>query len=81
MAIKVPPGQHPPFEVIDDQHHAGIVIITTAICLVITLVCLLIRVYVRLLLSSSFGVDDFVLLAATVRTTDMTLRTCRQCAS
>jgi hypothetical protein len=68
MAIKVPSsGQYPPFEVIDSQHHAGIIIITAAICLVITLVCLLIRVYVRVLLSPTFGIDDWILLAATVR--------------
>ena len=66
MAIKVPPGQYPPFEVVHDQHHAGIIIITAAICLVISLVCLLIRVYVRFLLSSSFGSDDLILLGATV---------------
>jgi hypothetical protein len=67
MAIKVPPGQSPPFETIDDKHHAGIIIITAAICLMISLVCLLIRVYVRIFLSPPWGSDDIVLLGATVR--------------
>ncbi|KAJ6166660.1 hypothetical protein N7470_002107 [Penicillium chermesinum] len=66
MAIKVPPGQSPPFETIDDKHHAGIIIITGAICLMISLVCLLIRVYVRAFLSPPWGSDDVILLAATI---------------
>ncbi|KAJ6092079.1 hypothetical protein N7467_004048 [Penicillium canescens] len=66
MAIKVPPGQSPPFETIDDKHHAGIIIITGAICLMISLVCLLIRVYVRAFLSPPWGSDDIILLGATI---------------
>jgi hypothetical protein len=67
MAIKVPFGQSPPFETIDDKHHAGVIIITAAICLVISLVCLLIRVYVRIFLNPPWGSDDIILLGATVR--------------
>ncbi|OGE56390.1 hypothetical protein PENARI_c003G02958 [Penicillium arizonense] len=66
MAIKVPPGQSPPFETIDDKHHAGIIIITGAICLMISLVCLLIRVYVRVFLNPPWGSDDIILLGATI---------------
>ncbi|KAJ5826559.1 hypothetical protein N7447_003322 [Penicillium robsamsonii] len=66
MAIKVPTGQSPPFETVDDKHHAGIIIITAAICLMISLVCLLIRVYVRKFLSPPWGSDDIVLLGATI---------------
>ncbi|CAI7660814.1 unnamed protein product [Penicillium pancosmium] len=66
MAIKVPPGQSPPFETIDDKHHAGIIILTAAICLVISLVSLLIRVYVRKFLSPPWGSDDIILLGATI---------------
>jgi hypothetical protein len=69
MAIKVPPGQSPPFETVDSDHHAGIIIIVSAICLVLSLVCLLIRVYVRFFLSPPFGIDDVILLGATVSTT------------
>ncbi|CAG8895297.1 unnamed protein product [Penicillium egyptiacum] len=66
MAIKVPPGQSPPFETIDEKHHAGIIIIVAAICLVISLVCLLIRVYVRVFLNPPWGSDDIILLGATI---------------
>ncbi|THC89557.1 hypothetical protein EYZ11_011001 [Aspergillus tanneri] len=66
MAIKVPPGQFEPYQTVDSQHHAGIIIITSAICLVITLVCLLIRLYVRLLLSPPLAFDDVILLGATL---------------
>ncbi|KAJ5976134.1 hypothetical protein N7481_009841 [Penicillium waksmanii] len=66
MAIKVPPGQSPPFETIDDKHHAGIIIITAAICLVISLVNLLICVYVRKFISPPWGSDDMILLGATI---------------
>ncbi|KAJ5382188.1 hypothetical protein N7517_000099 [Penicillium concentricum] len=66
MAIKVPTGQSPPFETVDDKHHAGIIIITAAVCLMISLVCLLIRVYVRKFLSPPWGSDDIVLLGATI---------------
>lgn len=61
----VPDGQSPPFQVIDDQHHGGLVIISGAICLSVSLVCLLIRLYVRLYLSPPFAYDDYVLLSAT----------------
>ncbi|KAE8403185.1 hypothetical protein BDV37DRAFT_250853 [Aspergillus pseudonomiae] len=66
MAIRVPPGQLPPFETVDGDHHAGIIIIVSAICLVLSLVSLLIRLYVRFLLSPPFGIDDVILLGATV---------------
>ncbi|KAJ5787566.1 hypothetical protein N7457_002556 [Penicillium paradoxum] len=66
MAIKVPSDQSPPFETIDDKHHAGIIIITAAVCLMISLVCLLIRIYVRTYLCPPWGSDDIILLGATI---------------
>lgn len=62
----VPPGQSPPFEVVDAEHHGAWVIITAAFGLSVSLVCLLIRLYVRLILNPPFSYDDFVLLGATV---------------
>lgn len=62
----VPPGQSPPFEVIDGDHRGGVIIIVAACALVVSLVAVLIRVYVRLLLSPPLGLDDIVLLGATV---------------
>ncbi|KAJ5710386.1 hypothetical protein N7488_004542 [Penicillium malachiteum] len=66
MGLYVPPGQSPPFEVIDDHHHGGLIIISTALGLVVSLACFLIRLYVRLMLIPPFARDDFVLLGATV---------------
>lgn len=66
MGPYVPPGQSPPFEVVDDYHHAAYIIITAALGLVISLVCFLIRLYVRLMLIPPFASDDFILLGATV---------------
>lgn len=65
-SVVVPPGQSPPFEVIDSDHRGGVIIIVAACSLVLSLVAVLIRVYVRLLLSPPFGLDDHVLLGATV---------------
>lgn len=62
----MPPGQSPPFEVVDELHHGAWVIITAALGLVISLVCFLIRLYVRLMLIPPFARDDWVLLGATV---------------
>jgi hypothetical protein len=66
MGPYVPPGQSPPFQVVDDLHHGAWIIITAAFGLVVSLVCLLIRAYVRLALSPPFAYDDYVLLGATV---------------
>lgn len=66
MGPYVPAGQSPPFEVIDEYHRAAYIIITTALGLVISLVCFQIRLYVRLYLIPPFARDDFVLLGATV---------------
>ncbi|KAJ5129304.1 uncharacterized protein N7515_005343 [Penicillium bovifimosum] len=65
MGPYVPPGQSPPFEVVDEFHHGAWVIITAALGLVVTLVCLLIRLYVRLMLIPPFARDDWILLGAT----------------
>ncbi|KAJ5093306.1 hypothetical protein N7456_009167 [Penicillium angulare] len=66
MGPYVPPGQSPPFEVVDEFHHGAWIIITAALGMVISLVCFLIRLYVRLMLIPPFARDDFVLLGATV---------------
>ncbi|KAJ5155230.1 hypothetical protein N7492_008033 [Penicillium capsulatum] len=65
MGPYVPPGQSPPFEVVDEYHHAAYIIIATALGLVISLVCFLIRLYVRLMLIPPLARDDLVLLGAT----------------
>ncbi|GKZ22095.1 hypothetical protein AbraIFM66951_008834 [Aspergillus brasiliensis] len=54
-----------PLVVIDESHHAGIVIVVGTLALVMTLICLAIRVYVRTILSPGFGRDDYLLFVAT----------------
>lgn len=66
MGPYVPPGQSPPFEVVDEFHHGAWIIITAALGLVVSLVGFLIRLYVRFMLIPPFARDDFVLLGATV---------------
>ncbi|KAJ5136810.1 hypothetical protein N7448_005364 [Penicillium atrosanguineum] len=66
MGPYVPPGQSPPFEVVDEYHHGAWIIITAALGLVVSLACFLIRLYVRLMLIPPFARDDFVLLGATI---------------
>lgn len=66
MSPFVPPGQSPPFEVVDEYHHGAWIIITAALGLMLSLVCFLIRLYVRFMLIPPFARDDFVLLGATV---------------
>ncbi|GKZ74587.1 hypothetical protein AnigIFM50267_000824 [Aspergillus niger] len=51
--------------VIDESHHAGIVIVVGTLALIMTLICLIIRVYVRTILSPGFGRDDYLLFVAT----------------
>lgn len=56
----------PPLLIVDDTHHGAWVAIAAAFGLTLTLVCLLIRLYVRIAVSPPFGIDDLVLLFATV---------------
>ncbi|OOF90120.1 hypothetical protein ASPCADRAFT_519430 [Aspergillus carbonarius ITEM 5010] len=66
MGPYVPPGQSPPFQVVDDLHHGAWIIITGALGLVLSLVSFFIRLYVRLALHPPFAYDDYLLLGATV---------------
>ncbi|PYH34491.1 uncharacterized protein BO87DRAFT_48689 [Aspergillus neoniger CBS 115656] len=62
----VPPGQSPPFQVVDDLHHGAWIIITGALGLVVSLVSFFIKLYVRLALHPPFAFDDYLLLGATI---------------
>ncbi|OJZ87653.1 hypothetical protein ASPFODRAFT_45364 [Aspergillus luchuensis CBS 106.47] len=62
----VPPGQSPPFQVVDDLHHGAWIIITGALGLVVSLVSFFIRLYVRIALHPPFAFDDYLLLGATI---------------
>ena len=62
----VPSGQASPVEVTNATHHGGWVVITAALGLCFGIVCLLIRLYVRLIISPPFTRDDYVHSVATV---------------
>ncbi len=62
----VPSGQAAPVEVINATHHGGWVVITAALGLTFGIVCLLIRLYVRLIINPPFTRDDYVHSVATV---------------
>lgn len=63
----IPPGQSAPAEFIDSTHHAGWIIISTAIGLTLFVFCLFIRLYVRLAISPITGVADYVLAGTGVK--------------
>ena len=62
----VPSGQAAPVEVTNATHHGGWVVITAALGLTFGIVCLLIRLYVRFIISPPFTRDDYVHSIATV---------------
>lgn len=64
--ISVPPGQYPPFAVVTDTDHTAWVIISTALGLAYTLLFGAIRIFSRYTTTRNFGLDDFLLAAATV---------------
>ncbi|KAK0511131.1 hypothetical protein JMJ35_006683 [Cladonia borealis] len=61
----VPSGQAAPVEVTNATHHGGWVVITAALGLTFGIVCLLIRLYVRFIISPPFTRDDYVHSIAT----------------
>ena len=62
----VPSGQAAPVEVTNATHHGAWVVITAALGLTFGIVCLLIRLYVRLIINPPFTRDDYVHSMATV---------------
>ena len=62
----VPSGQAAPVEVTNATHHGAWVVITAALGLTFGIVCLLIRLYVRFIISPPFTRDDYVHSIATV---------------
>lgn len=62
----LPTGQSAPVESIDSTHHGAWVVIATALGLVLGTVCLLIRLYVRVIITPPWSRDDYVHGAATV---------------
>lgn len=64
----VPTGQSAPVEITDATHHGAWVVIATALGLVLGFACLLIRLYVRVIITPPFARDDYIHAASTVRT-------------
>lgn len=63
----IPTGQSAPLAAIDAKHHGAWVVIATALGLVLGLVGILIRLYVRVVITPPFSRDDYVHVVATVR--------------
>ena len=64
-ATGLPPGYHEPFAKIDADHHGSWVIICNAFGLVVGLISLAIRAYIRAKVSPPFSIDDWILAGAT----------------
>ncbi|KAK5114229.1 hypothetical protein LTR85_010294 [Meristemomyces frigidus] len=61
----LPPGYHAPLAVADANHHGSWIVICNAFGLIVALICLAIRVYIRTKVSPPFLRDDHALSAAT----------------
>ena len=61
----LPSGYHAPLALADANHHGSWLIICNAFGLLVVLICLAIRTYIRTRVSPPFGKDDFTLTAAT----------------
>lgn len=70
----VPSGQTAPVEVISSTDHGAWIVIATALGLTLGLVALLIRFYVRVIISPPFSRDDYIHCAATVGLTELVLQ-------
>ena len=60
------PGQSPPFSIVTDSNHSGILLIATALCLIIAFVSILIRLFIRLGFRSEFAKDDIACFGSMV---------------
>lgn len=63
----VPTGQRAPVEIINSTHHGAWVVIATALGLLLAVICLLIRIYVRVVITPPFSRDDYIHALATVQ--------------
>ena len=65
-APAVPSGKSAPAEIVNSTNHGALVTITTAIGLLLVIVCLLIGLYAKLTMRTLAGKMDLFLLGATV---------------
>lgn len=68
-ASAIPSGQSAPVEIINATHHGAWIVIATALGLTLGLVCIFIRLYVRVLITPPLSNDDYIHGAATVHWT------------
>lgn len=62
---EIPAGHNAPAITLDENHHGSWLVICSAFGLVIVLLTLIIRVYLRMRVSPPFAADDIALTAAT----------------
>lgn len=68
------PGQSPPLAVITPEDQRGVVYVTGGLAIATTLVCLVVRAYVRLGLGQTVGSDDYAIVTSFVRCQTTQLR-------
>ena len=64
--MSVPPGLYPPLLTVDESHRGAWIAVSGAIGLTLSIFSLLVRVYVRAVISPPFSKDDVVFFAAMV---------------
>lgn len=65
LSTAVPEGDKPPLLKLDDNHHGSWLVISSAFGLVIILLTLIIRIYLRYRVSPPFAADDIALTVST----------------
>ncbi|KAK5166213.1 uncharacterized protein LTR77_008474 [Saxophila tyrrhenica] len=61
MARRLEPGQSPPLAVITPDDQRGVIFVTGGLALAATMVCLVVRAYVRMGSGQAFGSDDYAI--------------------
>lgn len=64
--MKLEPGQSPPLAVITPNDQRGVIFVTGGLALATTLVCLIVRAYVRMGFGQAFGSDDYAIVTSFV---------------
>jgi len=65
LSNAIPKGSSPPLLKLDDNHHGSWLVISSAFGLVIILLTLIIRIYLRYRVSPPFAADDIALTVST----------------
>ncbi len=65
-AMALEPGQSPPLAVITPNDQRGVIFVTGWFALAATLICLVVRAYVRVGFGQAIGRDDYAITASFV---------------